>query len=318
MKKKLLCVVGPTALGKTDVGLSLAKKLNGEIVSCDSRQVYRGLDIGTGKMPGQDVPFEKFNRVWIIDGVPVWLYDVVLPKLQYDVWQYVQDARSVISEITEEAKLPIIVGGTGLYLKGLLNGFERMEVPIDLNLREELEGLSLEEIHARLKKLDPDYFSSLNNSELHNKRRLIRKIEIFLLQEQSQDLVFSKGIKSDYVILKIGITAPRDVLYNRIDERVLRRVKDGMIEEAKKLHADGISFERMRQLGLEYSLLADFLEGFIPTEEKFIEKLQFRIHQYAKRQLTWFHADSEIEWFDITEENFYSSVESRVIAWYNS
>jgi tRNA dimethylallyltransferase len=317
MKKKILCVVGPTAVGKTDIALNLAKKLNGELVSCDSRQVYRGLDIGTGKMPGQDVSFEKYERVWVIDGVPVWLYDVVLPQLQYDVWQYVQDARSVISQITEEQKLPIIVGGTGLYLKGLLNGFEQMEIPIDLNLREELEELSLEEIHQRIEKLDPDYFSSLNNSEIHNKRRLIRKIEKILLHEQAQEQFFSKGIKTDFDILKIGLSAPRDILYSRIDQRVIKRVKNGMIEEAKKLQLDGISFERMRQLGLEYSLLADFLEGIIPTEEKFIEKLQFRIHQYAKRQLTWFHADSEIEWFDITDKGFEHSIESHVMDWYN-
>lgn len=318
MKKKLLCIVGPTATGKTDIALSFAKRLNSELISCDSRQVYRGLDIGTGKMPGSDVSLEKYDRVWIIDGIPVWLYDIVSPQLQYDVWQYVQDAREVITRLATEKKVPIIVGGTGLYLKGLLEGFSKMEVPLDLNLREELEELSLEEIHQRLRKLDADYFASLNNSELNNKRRLIRKVEIILLQEQAQEQVFSRGIKDEFEILKIGLTAEREILYARIDQRVLKRINLGMIEEAEKLHKEGLSFERMRQLGLEYSLLADFLEGVIPNKDQFVEKLQYRIHQYAKRQLTWFRADSEIEWFDITDEDFYDKVASRVRDWYNN
>ena len=315
--KKLLCIVGPTATGKTDLGLLLAKEFNGELIACDSRQVYTGLDIGTGKLPGKEVAFQKHARVWIIEEVPVWLYDVVAPAFQYDVWQYVQGAKEVIADIVSRGKLPIIVGGTGLYLKGLLQGFDQMEIPVDLSLREELELLSLEEIHRRLEQLNQEYFSQLSHAELHNKRRLIRKIEIEVLKDQVKEKLFSQGIESEFSVLKIGLETEREILYRRIDERVEKRMLLGMLEEGERIHQEGITFERMRQLGLEYGMIADYMEGKIETEVGFVQKLQFRIHQYAKRQLTWFKADPTILWFDILEKGFQRKVEEKVADWYN-
>ena len=320
IKNKILCIVGPTATGKTDVGISLAKKLNGEIIACDSRQVYKDLDIGTGKMPGVDVPYERKDRCWIIDGVPVWGYDMVFATSQYDVSQYVSDIKEVIADVVSRGKLPIIVGGTGLYLKGLLSGFGQMGVPVDLALREELEQLSLNDIQNYLRKIDQEQFQLLNDSEKHNKRRLIRKIEIELLKDTVKENV-EDGIAKDFDVLKVGLETKREVLYDRIDLRVVKRVESGMIEEADGLHRNGLTFNRMRELGLEYRMLADFLEGKIKTKAEFIEKLQFKIHQYAKRQLTWFKVDKEIVWFDILETTRESSrlspVEEYVLDWYN-
>jgi len=318
MLKKLLCIVGPTATGKTDLGILLAKKLNGEIISCDSRQVYKGLDIGTGKMPGNDVSFERKDGYWIIDGIIVWGYDMVLANSQYDVWQYVQDIKEIINDVVTRGKLPIIVGGTGLYLKGLIKGFKQMEVPIDLDLREELETVSLEEVQEKLKNINEEYFLSLNSSELHNKRRLIRKIEIESVKHVLKNTDSIEGIDLSFDVLKIGLEVAREILYKRIDIRVEKRVSVGMIEEAEQLHKNGLSFERMRELGLEYRMLADYLEGEEITTEKFIEKLQFKIHQYAKRQLTWFKADPELMWFDILDEDFEEKVEEYVLDWYNT
>lgn len=317
IKKKILCIVGPTATGKTDLGISLAKKLNGEIIACDSRQVYKDLDIGTGKMPGNDVPFERHDRYWIIDGVPVWGYDMVFATSQYDVSQYVSDAKEIIAEIVSRGKLPIIVGGTGLYLKGLLSGFAQMGVPIDLALREELEQLSLGDIQNNLNKIDSEQYKSLNDSEKNNKRRLIRKIEIELLKDKGKDVMEGEGIASDFDVLKVGLETKREVLYERIDIRVIKRVESGMIEEADSLHRNGLTYGRMRELGLEYRMLADYLEGKIKEKSEFIQKLQFKIHQYAKRQLTWFKVEKQIKWFDILEDGFDKKLEEYVLGWYN-
>lgn len=315
--KKLLCIVGPTATGKTDIALEIGKKLGGELIACDSRQVYRGLDIGTGKLPGGDVAFERHDGYWIIDGVKIWLYDKVEPSVQYDVWQYVHDSREIIQTLSEQNILPIVVGGTGLYLRGLLEGFDQMNVPINDSLRAELELLPLPQIQEKLAQLDPDFFSSLNHSEVHNKRRLIRKIELLSHPQDQAVTRDDLGIGSTYHVLKIGITAAREILYQRIDQRVIKRVEMGMIEEAQMLHQEGLSFERMREFGLEYTLLADLLSGRIHSTDFFINELQQRIHHYAKRQMTWFRRDPEIEWFDLTESDFSKKVASRVEDWYN-
>ena len=316
--KKLLVILGPTATGKTDLAIDLAKRLNGELISSDSRQVYKGLDIGTGKLPGTDVEYEKKERMWLIDGVPVWMYDVVEPDVRYDVWQYIQDATAIINKINENGKLPIVVGGTGLYIKGLLEGLIEIDIPADTGLRAELELRSLNDIQQKLAELDPIQFESLNASELSNKRRLIRKIEKLQLRGELAAPSDNKGLAEHYDVLKVGLMTSRAVLYQRIDQRVLKRVNSGMIEEARSLNAGGLSFERMQELGLEYRLLVDLLMGKINSTELFITQLQFKIHQYAKRQLTWFRRDKGIHWFDIESDNYNEKVEENVLSWYNA
>lgn len=314
--KKILVVLGPTATGKTDLAIKLAKKFNGEIVSCDSRQVYRGLDIGTGKFPGQEVQFEKHDRFWIMDGVKVWSYDLISPEIQYTVFDYVKDATEFIRHIHSQGKLPIIVGGTGLYLKALLEGFSHLSIPIDQSLREHLEKLSLELLQEKLQKLSVKKWEDLNFSEQHNKRRLIRHIEIemnpYILEVQN-----SKFKIQSFDVLKIGLAASREVLYQRIDERVIKRLDQGMVEEAVKLNKAGLSLERMRQLGLEYRILADYISKKIINIENLEKILQTKIHQYAKRQLTWFKIQPNIFWFDITDKKYLIAVEKQVEDWYN-
>lgn len=326
MMKKLLVILGPTSTGKTDIALQLASKFQGELISCDSRQVYRGLDIGTGKLPGSGRwaargeprrrrEVRRENKKWEVGGINIWMYDVVNPKVQFTVKDYVEQAQVVMADIQKRRKLPIIVGGTGLYLKALLEGLSNLDIPVDSRLRGELQALTLTELQGKLKQLSPAKWASLNNSERNNKRRLLRSIELILMNPYRRTSQKSPP-KTRLAILKIGLTAPRPFLYKKIDLRVVSRIKQGMIEEAKRLHRQGLSLERMRELGLEYGQLANLLEGKI-NEDQFVLRLQTKIHQYAKRQLTWFKREKEIFWFDVSE-SFYKKVEKLVSVWYDA
>lgn len=323
---KLLVILGPTATGKTDIGLKLASGLEGEIIACDSRQLYKGLDIGSGKEPGKQSIFQKGDGLWIIDGIKVWLYDIAEPSEQYTVWDYINAAAIKADEISREKKLPVVVGGSGLYLRTLLEGMDYSDLSGDKKFREELEAEDLEKLQKKLFSVSPAVFNSLNNSDRNNKRRLIRKIELLtpslstdsVLPAEAQDKSF-KGIGQDYDVLKIGISCPKEILDHRIDVRVDKRIRQGMIEEARLLHTNGnLSLIRMRQLGLEYGVLADFLEGKYADEEEMAKVLKNKIHQFAKRQITWFKKEADVDWFDITDPEYLEKVEKRVSDWYNS
>lgn len=324
--QKVLVVLGPTATGKTDLALSLAKKFDGELVSCDSRQVYKGLDIGTGKEPGKSITnyelrVKKEKGYWEIDGVKVWMYDVADPKKQYTVKDYVEQAGRIVEDIMSRGKLPIIVGGTGLYLKALLEGLPSLDIPTNEKLRGELEKLSLEELQQKLRTLSPTSWGKMNNSDRQNSRRLLRSIEITSMNGYS---VASKKLEvksQKYETLKIGLTAPRDVLKNRIYSRLLARIDQGMIREAEQLHQGGLSFKRMEELGLEYGMLAKLLAGQV-NEDQLVDLLSVKISQYAKRQMTWFKNPSTssgcINWFDITAKGWLDVLERQVASWYYS
>ncbi|MDO8573215.1 MAG: tRNA (adenosine(37)-N6)-dimethylallyltransferase MiaA [Candidatus Daviesbacteria bacterium] len=300
--KKILVILGSTSTGKTDLALRLAKKLNGELVACDSRQVYKKLDIGTGKRPGENGELRIENGKWSFDDIPIHMYDVADPKKQYTVFDYVKDANKAIEGIYKRGKLPVIVGGTGLYLKALLEGLPNLGVPIDPKLRQQLNNLTIKQLQKRLQEILPDKWEDMNYSDRQNPRRLVRAIEIALTPEESLRATVRGGFKN---VLKIGLMAPREVLYKRIDNRVVSRINQGMIEEAVKLHDQGLSFERMRQLGLEYGVLADYLEGKITDKEELIRVLQGKIHGYARRQITWFEKEKNVFWIDITQNNWY-------------
>lgn len=310
---KLLIILGPNSIGKTDLALDLAKDFNGELISCDSRQVYKGLDLGTGKLPGQAVTVEKGKGYWILNGVKVWMYDVVGPKRQFDVSKYISKAKKVLDKIGSEGKLPIIVGGTGLYLKGLLYGFSNLGIPMDKKLRKNLEKLKLDELQKKLQKLFPERWKIMNNSDRQNSRRLIRAIELNINKRKIPKQIIK--VKK-YNILKIGLTTSREILYERINERIEKRIKMGMIEEAKSLYERGLTLKRMRQLGLEYGVLADFLENKV-TKDQLIKTLQGKIHAYARRQETWFKKERNVNWFDITDKDYMIKVENLVIEWYH-
>jgi tRNA dimethylallyltransferase len=169
-----------------------------------------------------------------------------------------------------------------------------------------------------MQRLDKNFFDQLNNSERNNSRRLIRKIEILTYLQDNPGLQKKTGLLTKYNVLKIGLTAEKNVLNKRIEQRVKKRVEQGMLEEGIRLYQNGLSYKRMRDLGLEYGVMADFFEGVIKSEAEFIAILQQEIKQYAKRQLTWFKRDKEIVWFDITKKDFSKKVEERVSSWYNS
>ncbi len=281
-KQKVLVILGPTASGKSDIAVRIAKKFNGEVVSADSRQAYKGLDIGTGKITKKEM-----------QGVPHHLLDVANPRQRFTASDFKNLAEKAIQKILDKGKTPIICGGTGFYVDALLGEKNFPEVPPNLKLRKDLESKSVEELFDLLQKLDPTRASNIDSK---NPRRLIRAIEICNALGSVPKLESrNKNLESKYEVLKIGIKINEEELKKRINKRLEKRIKMGMINEAKKLHKKGLSYKRMRELGLEYSRLADFLEGKI-TKKEMTEKLETEIYQYAKRQITYFKPDKSIVW----------------------
>ncbi len=314
---KILVILGPTATGKTDLALILAHKFSGEIVSADSRQVYKGLDIGTGKRAGGGLSHIIFDSYWKIDGIPVFLYDVVSPKQQFSVKDYFQEAMSKVKNILHRENLPIIVGGTGLYIRALIYGLPNLQIPLNVKLREELVKLTLLELQEKLYSLSVSRWELLNKADRQNKRRLLRSIEIELMNPYIDTKFPIKGLSSNFNILKIGLTASRPFLREKINQRLLDRISQGLIAEGERLHKEGISYQKLRELGLEYRYLADHLEGLISREE-FADILKIKIWQYAKRQLTWFKKEEGVFWFDVSSHDWEKEVEKLVKSWYDN
>ncbi len=279
MINKLIVIVGPTASGKTGLSLELAKKYNGEVVSADSRQVYKGMNIGTGKVTKREMK-----------GIPHYLLDVASPKTIFSVTKYKKLAEKAIKNIQKRDKLPFLVGGTGFYIQAIIDGITIPEVKPDWKLRNKLEKNSTEELFKQLEKLDP---IRAKNIDKYNRRRLIRALEIILKTKQPIPPPLVKPIDSE--ILFLGISKPKEKLKELIHDRLIKRLKHGMIAEVKKLHASGISWKRLEEFGLEYRYIALFLQNKINKEEM-IEKLQKEIEHYAKRQMVWFKKDKRIHW----------------------
>ncbi len=277
MIKKVLVIVGPTSSGKSDLAVRLAKKFNGEIISADSRQIYKGLNIGTGKITKQ-----------AMRGVPHHLLDVANPKKQFSVADYKRLARHHLRYIASGGKLPIIVGGTGFYIDAVTGKTNFPNVPTNTKLRAKLGKKSVKELFQILKKKDLRRAETIDQ---HNKIRLIRALEIInalgsVPARQSAKLT---GFNFIYIGLK-----PND-LNNRIHARLLQRL-EGMIREGKRLYKQGLSYKRMYELGLEYRYISMYLQNQISKQEM-IERLYAAIRHYAKRQMTWFKRNKEIRWF---------------------
>ncbi len=273
MKIKIVAIVGPTAVGKSDFAVDYALKNNGEIISADSRQVYKGLDIGTGKITQEEMK-----------GIPHHLLDVADPSDNFNVGKFKELAEKAIADISSRGKLPIICGGTGFYIDAVVNNITYPDVSHNEKLREELEKKSASELFEILKKLDASYALSLNNSEQNNPQRLIRSIETATALGKVPKVIAND---SQYEITWIKLELPLDELKQRIHVRLTKRLENGMIEEIENLHKNGLSWERMEELGLEYRYTSRFLRGLI-TKEKMIEQLQNEIWHYAKRQILWF------------------------------
>ncbi len=268
-KPKIIVVIGPTASGKSDLAVKIAKEKNGEIISADSRQVYKGLDIGTGKITKREMR-----------GVPHYLLDVANPKKTFTVADFKKLAEKEIENILSRGKIPIIAGGTGFYIDALVYDLDLPEVPPNKELRKKLEQKTIEQLFKELEKIDPERAVEIDSK---NKVRLIRAIEI----AKTIGKVPKIKPKSKYNIEWIYVDWPDEILKERIHTRLLKRIRGGMIKEAQDLHSKGLSYKRMEELGLEYRYVAKFLKGEISKEEM-ISELSTKIWQYAKRQRTWF------------------------------
>jgi len=295
MKSKVLVILGPTAVGKSDLAVEIARLHNGEVISADSRQVYTGLDIGTGKITTKEMR-----------GVPHHLLDVMNPKKVYSVELWKKQAGDAIEDILSRGRLPIICGGTGFYIQSIVDNITLPNVPADKELRKKLAELEPAELSLILKKLDS---KRAKNIDAQNPVRLIRAIEIATALGAVPK---AKKVKSKYDFIQIGLTLPLDTLREKIHTRLLARMKKGMLAEAKNLHANGLSYKRMEELGLEYRYLALYSQKKI-TKQEMLERLTIEIGQYARRQMQWFKRDARIKWFKPTEtKEIYSWIHTKL------
>ena len=276
----LLVILGPTATGKTKLAVQLAHKLSGEIISADSRQVYRGMDIGTGK----DLNEYNFKGV----SIPYHLIDIVAPIEEYNVAQFQRDFQRVYSDIKERKKLPILCGGTGFYIKAVLMDFQLPKTEPDKQLRQELEAWKLEDLIKELETISP---GASANTPVDTKRRVIRAIEVVKDREKGDRKKETGKRKQENSNLQdttvIGIEYPREVIRERITKRLHSRLNNGMIEEVESLLQNGVTHERMEILGLEYRFISRYLNG-VYTKDEMTVLLNTAIHQFAKKQMTFF------------------------------
>ena len=304
MKYDLITILGPTASGKTPLAAALADKLGTEIISGDSRQVYRRMDLGTGK-----------DLVdYVVDGrpVPYHLIDIVEPGYKYNVFEYQRDFLKAYEEIVAKGKLPVLCGGTGMYIESVLKGYRLLPVPENPELRASLEGQTLEELTDVLRR----YKKLHNSTDVETAKRAIRAIEIeeYYTQQPPEYREFP-SLKS----LIVGVDIDRELRREKITRRLKQRLDEGMVEEVRGLLTEGVSAENLIYYGLEYKFLTQYVIGELTFEEMF-QQLETAIHQFAKRQMTWFRGMERrgftIHWLDATlsmEEKL-----EQIINWINT
>lgn len=282
-------ILGATATGKTSFGVSVAREFGGEIVSADSRQVYRGLDLGSGK------DLAEYGEV------PHHLIDITDLSREYSVYDFQKDWYRVTEEIASRGKLPVTVGGTGMYIDSVVRGYALAKVPVNDRLRRELESLSIDELVTHLLSLKKDVH---NRTDLVDRSRLVRAIEIAEYERDERDIapVGQEPPASDRNLLVLGVRFERSVLRRRIRTRLEERIDAGLVDEVRALHEGGASWERLERLGLEYRFTAEFIQGKIATKGEYVESLYTAICQFAKRQETWFRGMERkgvaIEWIE--------------------
>jgi tRNA dimethylallyltransferase len=283
-KPRTIVIVGPTSSGKSELAVRLARKYGGEVISADSRQVYRGLDIGSGKITKKEMR-----------GVPHHLLDVASPRRVFTAADFKRLGKKALVDIARRGKTPIIAGGTAFYIDALLYDIPLPQVKPDPKLRARLEKKTAAELFSQLKRLDPRRAKTI---EKQNKRRLIRALEIIISTGKpvpSFVMPANSQKKPGFDVLKIGISPAPDILKKKIHERLIKRLRLGMIEEVEQLHANGLSWKRLDELGLEYRYVARYLRGII-TREEMITVMEKEIKNYARRQMTWWRRDKDIKW----------------------
>lgn len=277
---KLIVILGTTACGKSGLGVALARHVGGEIVSADSRQVYRGLDLGTGKITLQEM-----------QGVPHHLLDVVSPNESYSAAQFQRAAYAAIDGILQRGKTPLLVGGTGLYVRAVAEGYSFRDAVPDPVLRAGLEKQPVEALRAMV---EEQTGRVLTGGEERNRQRLIRTVE----RLRQGDMLEQAPHVPRYTVLSLGMTFPREVLNRRIQQRLWRRINDGMIEEVAALRAGGATDKFLEGLGLEYRHILWYLTGKYATVEEMADHLGRAIQHFAKRQMVWFKKDKDVLWLD--------------------
>ena len=295
--KKIIAIVGPTAVGKTKLSIELAKQLNGEIISGDAMQIYRGMDIGTAKITPEEM-----------EGIPHYLLNEKNPDERYSVAEFQKAVRTKIDEIISREKLPIIVGGTGLYVKAVLYDYEFSDIaPPSEN--EYLE-LSNAEAHAKLAKIDPDVARDLHPN---NRRRVVRALNIYYASKTTKTQVLEKQEKKlMYDVTLVGLTDERTKLYSRIDARVDAMIASGLITEARRLYSAGISRESQSIQAIGYKELYDYFSDMTDLETA-IELIKRNSRRLAKRQYTWFNNQMDVIWFDVDVNHFSKTIDDVLV-----
>ena len=288
-----MIVLGPTAVGKTSIGVQIAHKFNGEIISADSRQTYRHLDIGSGKDLAE----------YTVDGTPIpyHLIDIIDLPAEYTVYNYQQDFYRAFKDIQSRGKLPVVVGGTGMYIDAIVRDYQLVNLPENPELHKQLEATPLEELAARLLELQPDLHTK---NDLLEKDRVIKALEIIEAKKAGYDTTSIERPEIKPFI--IGTTLERPQVWENISIRLRERLENGMLEEVQSIHDNGISWERLEKLGLEYRYCSLFLKGELKTKEQLYEELFIAIRQFAKRQETWFRMMEkkgvEIHWLSKNQD----------------
>ena len=292
MKEKVIVICGPTASGKTALSIELAKKINGEIISADSMQIYKDMDIGTAKPTKEEM-----------QGIKHYLLDFVSPEERYSVAQYKQDAKAAIKEIIAKGKTPIIVGGTGLYIDSLIYEIEYSDIKIDEDYRKQLEKIveekGLDELYKMAMKIDP---IAMEKISLNDKKRIMRVLEIYKstgkTKTQQEEESRKNPVEYDYKVF--AINWDREILYKRINKRVDLMIEQGLIDEVRNILKKYDKFPTAMQ-GLGYKEVMDYING-IYTKEEMIEKIKMETRRYAKRQLTWFRKNKQTIWLEGTND----------------
>lgn len=280
-KNKIIVILGPTSSGKSDVAIKLARKFNGEIISADSRQIYKGMDLGTGKVSKAQQRLARHRML-----------DIISPNTEYNVSKFKKDAIYAINYVLQKGELPIICGGTGFWIKSIVDDIDFPKVKPNKDLRKKLEKETTEKLFSLLKKLD---LKRAKNIDAKNKVRIIRAIEICKTIGKVPKKITPNIQNTKYDFLQIGIDIPKEKLHKKIKTRLEKRFKQGMLREIEKLHKNGVSWKRLESFGLEYRWIARYLQDNISRKEM-EENLYNNTKDYAKRQMTWFKKDERIIW----------------------